>query len=195
MAKKTWGDGTHLTPSFMTSFFGTDANTGHIHNGANLDGKAPKIDLTDATNITGVLPLTSFVDSSTGVFSVISNSVYDPVTRDWTFERVADHVMINCSEILGVDGSNNEFRVSTGRNWPVAIQSTYYPYYISVPAFSIQNSSIPGILKPGIFYIVDQYADWTGLVIANDGTYISDGFGIAGGYSKGIRNCTLSYQV
>jgi hypothetical protein len=45
MAKTYFTDGSFLTPAYLNTQFGTDANTGHLHSGANTDGSLPKVNL------------------------------------------------------------------------------------------------------------------------------------------------------
>jgi len=70
MGKKTWINGTYLTPGDMTNIVGYDANSGHLHTGLNQDGSVPKIDLT--AHVAGPLnlltqPLSYQNDSSVNV--------------------------------------------------------------------------------------------------------------------------------
>ena len=58
MPKTVWntgvGQGTFLTAQFQNTFYGTNAATGHTHDGLDQDGSAPPINL--ASNVTGTLP-------------------------------------------------------------------------------------------------------------------------------------------
>lgn len=54
--KTTYVNGSYLTPSTLNNFIGTNAGTGHTHNGINSDGSVPKVLLTGAAHVTGLLP-------------------------------------------------------------------------------------------------------------------------------------------
>lgn len=73
--KTQWVNGEFLTPSFMNTQFGTDANTGHQHTGLNSDGSLPKVNLTDASEVKGLLPLANLACTS-GTFDMTVTSSY-----------------------------------------------------------------------------------------------------------------------
>ncbi|MCL2689051.1 MAG: hypothetical protein FWE57_04290 [Chitinispirillia bacterium] len=54
MPKTTFGNGTIVEPEFLNSMY--FINGGHKHNGGSEDGNASKISLTDAAEVTGILP-------------------------------------------------------------------------------------------------------------------------------------------
>jgi hypothetical protein len=55
MAKTQFVDGSFLTPTFLLALNGANASTGYTHDGLDMDGHGPKIDL--ANHTTGLLPL------------------------------------------------------------------------------------------------------------------------------------------
>lgn len=119
MAKEQWNDGNkhYLRPAQMVSFFGDSASNGHTHDGVDVDGSVPKINLGDHTNLNWV----EFgVDVSSTYFSTpVSN------TR-WDYALLDDIVFIHVkNEISGSHGTNTQFKFSpNGGNWPSAIVPT-----------------------------------------------------------------------
>jgi len=61
MAKTNFSAGDYVTPDFLEAINGTTAATGHRHTSLNQDGSAPKVNLTSAAEVTGVLPVANYI--------------------------------------------------------------------------------------------------------------------------------------
>jgi hypothetical protein len=92
MSKTNYVNGSFLTPALMADYWGTNGSTGHTHDGADVDGSAPKIDLVNhttnqidlTTQVSGTLPwlqtdhfLRGYID---GLTITTSNSVAGEMT-------------------------------------------------------------------------------------------------------------------
>jgi hypothetical protein len=117
MAKKTWVNGSWLTPAEMNAYWGTDATTGHIHDGADSDASLPQVNLT--THVTGELPSSSLGDYTSGSFSVDSRYLDSTVTKTWQYQILNGQCSIFAEDMLGTSAvhSNLEF-LATGGTWP-----------------------------------------------------------------------------
>jgi hypothetical protein len=71
MAKTVFISGTKVLSTWLNSVFGSGAAGGHVHDGADADGHAPKISLSDAANVSGQLPVANLVQLTS---SNITNS-------------------------------------------------------------------------------------------------------------------------
>jgi hypothetical protein len=71
MAKTVFVSGTKVLSTWLNSVFGSGASGGHVHDGGDADGHAPKISLSDAANVSGQLPVANLVQLTS---SNITNS-------------------------------------------------------------------------------------------------------------------------
>jgi hypothetical protein len=98
MAKTQYTDGTTLTPARMTTYWGSNASTGHTHDGTDTDGSCPKIDLDSANDVSGQLPNANLIaiDLTTTVTGVLPTANYadvplgSKVTGDLPLANIVD---------------------------------------------------------------------------------------------------------
>jgi hypothetical protein len=83
MAKTVFTDGDVLPTAHVNSIYGSDAAGGHRHDGADSDGHVGKINLTNATDVTGVLPAANTdlgsddIDNDSGVTGTAVSDALD----------------------------------------------------------------------------------------------------------------------
>lgn len=95
MAKLSFVNGDPLTPSWLHAQGGTDATTGHQHTGLNQDGSIPKVQLTTANHVTGVLPRANYIPSR---YSLEGMRIRNSVTHDYETEVGPGE----CADVTGV---------------------------------------------------------------------------------------------
>lgn len=122
MAKTNWIDGTHLTPAQMILFFGNNAGTGHNHAGTDDDGSCPKVNLTSAAHVTGLLPLANIADLSQGTVNVKITTSHLTVEQTDTFDylKFGNYVFLFMDAMSGVSNST-DLEISPDTSWPAAI--------------------------------------------------------------------------
>jgi hypothetical protein len=72
MAATTFIDGSFLTPTFVNTLY--QAGGGHVHDGVDADGHAPKINL--ANQVTAALPMTSLAFKLRGYIDGLTTNVF-----------------------------------------------------------------------------------------------------------------------
>lgn len=98
MPKTIWVDGSILTPLFMDTYFGNDANTGHRHTGANDDDSAPLIQPATEFNpsVNNIVPDFNLIDDpSPQLLTDISfdgGATFTQTNVAWDLTRVGNRV-------------------------------------------------------------------------------------------------------
>jgi len=128
MPKTNLVNGSIVTPDYLNSINGTDAVTGHTHDGTNDDGSVPKIDLDNGAHVTGELPIDFMGDFSLNFlveFSLDFGVTYT-VTKGVDLTRIGNSITILLR--LGNDFDENMtanaplmLRPNGGGSWPSAI--------------------------------------------------------------------------
>ncbi len=178
MAKTDFNDGSTLTPAFMDLFHGTNASTGHAHDGLDADGSCPKID-----------PTSDITDFSFGSHAVKITTTYLTIeqTGNMYWAVIRDFVFISFSQMIGVSNSTDLQISINGVNWPAAIlpataqranliahdNSKYTPGMIDTPA--------------------SASADW--ILYMQDANHEFDANGFTAANNKGISETSFIYQV
>ena len=134
MAKTQWSNGSTLTPTFQTAQFGSDANTGHTHDGTDNDGSAPPINL--ASHVTGTLSTNNLQvidmgDSgvvnktyTSGSFTASVTATYfnTPDTATWYWIKIGDIVFLTIGGLSDSSANGTQLQISPqSGNWPTAI--------------------------------------------------------------------------
>ena len=189
MAKTQWTNGSHITPSFMQAFAGTNALQGHAHDGADADGSVPKILLTSGAHVQGTLPLTNINSYSDGTVNVKITTSY--VTEEqstvWRYMVLADYVHIYCHDIFGTSNSS-DLEITPDSSWPSNILSTNAKYCNIV--VSDDNNLHPGLIYlPTVGHATDNAV--CHIYDSTTNGYIDNGWQSSG--TKGIVESTIMY--
>ena len=98
MAKTQFVDGSNLTATYVNTIYGSDASTGHNHQGLDQDGSAPKINLSNsvsgylnlATNVTGTMDRYHLAAPATGTFTAQLYQLTGSTPKNYTIKYVVD---------------------------------------------------------------------------------------------------------
>lgn len=189
MAKTLWVDGSNLTPAQMIAFFGNSAVTGHTHDGANLDGSVPKVNLAAAAHVTGLLPIANVDDISEGTVAVKITTSFFTVQQTATFDwmKINDNVIIFLDQMFGTSNSTG-LEVTPVTVWPAAI----------VPASQKVTPFLPlhdtNKWRPGMIAIPNNNSsNWVLYITDTNGDHNTTGFVNTG--TKGISRQSILYTV
>lgn len=127
MAKTDLENGDFVTPDYLDKINGTSASTGHKHDGFDVDGSAPKVDLVN--HVDGVLPIQNFGEGVSAVFNVKfsadGGSTY-PTTAAIGMSRIGTVIVLTFLQDLNVPSVTGvviHVLPVTG-NWPSNIFGT-----------------------------------------------------------------------
>ena len=128
MSKTQFIEGSILTPAFMSTSFGTTASTGHRHTELDADGSQPKINLTGAAEVTGLLPVSNIAGMVTKPFPVklalSSGDVTADVQGTLQYESFGNRTTVFIPKLRGTAGASHQLRLYTdGTAWPHELQA------------------------------------------------------------------------
>ena len=152
MAKTDWTNGSFITPTLMDTYWGTTGATGHTHDSADTDGHVPKINLTGAANVSGLLPVTNIagsVDSSTVSMTISGTYLADATTFNVVIQKSNKVATVFLPRIYAPTAIGNAALVAT-------LDSTPMPDYMSPKLSGSNTQMLPctvynnALLKPGV---------------------------------------------
>ena len=189
MAKTQWPIVTpfgHITPALQELWWGTNAATGHTHDGTDADGSVPKVDLT--AHVTGVLPVANYGISGTVDVKIVDTFIDTEATATWSYTKVGNVVTLYIREIKGLEtGGNTELLVTPDTVWPAAILNTGISRAL-VPVFSGTTLKSGWIGIP----LTVGASDAVALAVLNASQdFVLDGFS----GTKGLDDCYITYIV
>lgn len=111
MAKTVWGDGSHLTPDLQNTYWGTTANTGHLHDGSDSDGHCPKISAVDLS------------DFATGTFQAAISLTYmtPDTTATWSYYKIGKMTVVTTADMTGTSATSSYMAIHPVTTWPAAV--------------------------------------------------------------------------
>lgn len=121
MAKTVLTDGSIVTPLYLNSINGTDAVTGHTHDGLNADGSVPKIRLNNATDITGIAPSANVTHSQSATVTFDTGGGFTTNISSYFFRvgNVAGIQFLADTELPAIVGGLTPiFLTNAAGNWP-----------------------------------------------------------------------------
>ncbi len=116
MSKTQWpavAPFSHLTPTLMEAYWGTNAATGHNHEGTDDDGSCPKIDLVAATDMP-----TGAVDSEVRTSALTVQQDFE-----LNYYRVGSLVHVFIPSTFGTSNSGT-LKIYPATTWPSAMVGT-----------------------------------------------------------------------
>lgn len=122
MAKTDYTNGSYVTPAALDFQWGIDATTGHIHDGLDSDGHIPKILLTDASHVTGELPVANISFGANLAIDVKITDSYVTVEQTGVFKytKIGNIVNMKFQEMIGASNST-DLSVLPDSTWPASI--------------------------------------------------------------------------
>jgi hypothetical protein len=187
MAKTNFNDGSYLTPSFMDTFFGTNAGSGHNHQGLDADGSAPQITLSsDADDyITGT------------ILAEVRTPFSDVLTvKTWYYTRIGRVVTMFLPDGHFVHSTANDFYevsppAGTGV-WPAAV----VPTNAQLIPVVLSKENVTLIFKVGAIG-VNQTAgnNWKCYMPDASSELSTAGFGFNDTGPKGLFNQSFTYTI
>ena len=140
MSKTVFQTDSHFTPDFMAAYYGTDATTGHTHDGLDEDGSVPRIETEDLLDTTGTF------DAILRAADILGGS---PSAVTWAYRKSGNEITLYINETLDLSDST-ECQIEPATTWPDAIIPTTAQYLsVSVP----NAQSYTTILSPGLIQI------------------------------------------
>ena len=174
MAKTNFANGSILTPTFLDLFHGTDAITGHNHEGLDADGSCPKISLESvATILTGI---------DGAKITVAFVTIEQTTSFHWvTFDN---YVLLHIGEMIGVSNSV-DLEIAPDTVWT----SNILPLTEQRVNVLVHDSSL---WTPGQLIIpIANNANWILSMQDANNDYQSGGFAAAN--NKGVGELTVVY--
>jgi len=142
MAKTNFNDGSWLTPTFMDAFFGTDAVTGHNHDGLDADGSCPKVVTDDLEDFTDTFQV-----------KIRASDVFGgaPSAKTWTYRKSGNLITLIIPESVELsDSSYCQIEAFSPADFPSDIIPTTSQ---KIPAIVVNAQSYTTILSPGLIEI------------------------------------------
>ena len=183
MAKTNFNNGSYLTPTFMDSFHGTNAATGHNHQELDADGSCPQIALSDSVS-----------DYLSGTFGIDVTSTYftTPLSNGtaW-YIKIGNIVFVTFPDIFGHHAATPQLQLTpNGGNWPSAI--------IPSTAQLVGSIGAPeaAAIEPRQIYLNIPAATSSNIICAiadNTGILGASNWGSGAASPKGIYRRTLSW--
>ena len=198
MAKQPYGDGTHITPALMNAYWGIDGDTGHVHDGTDADGSVPKVMLTEALEVQGVLPganieaplPTANIDHQHGVSGLALVDGVDDIdfgtgSVDWTSSDVTGgligtfyyqshgkmvHVFNYADKFDGII-DHTVLKIYPQTTWPAAIRTPPSPQRVPMIVFQggTQNSGTISVPYDSTSVLNLGYTDANGKIQESTG--------------------------
>ena len=155
MSKINWVDGSFLTPSLQNAYWGTGADSGHQHNGLDVDGSVPQIDL--AVDVDGILPAAKVaaIDIESGTTGQLAvGRVTSAVTTD-TLQNIT-----GAKTFLSTDTTSSYVNLkNAASNTTLTIKNNYLGTF----GAGARSMAIYGSSGTGTSLGVDYLVDWAGL--------------------------------
>ena len=141
MAKTNFNDGSDLTADYLDIVFGTDAVTGHNHDGVDTDGSCPKIVTDDLVDFTDTFQ----------VKMKSSDTISTPSAFTWTYRKSGNFITLFIPESIELSDSYYcEFEPFD----PVTFPSSIIPTTTKTISAIVANSaSYTTELSPGAIVI------------------------------------------
>jgi len=186
MAKTNFNDDSWLTPTFMDTFFGTDAVTGHTHDQLDADGSAPKILLT-----------TMVADYIEGSFNVTCPIPYAnaPTTVTMKYVRVGNIVTVSLPNGLFCHSTaNDEMQIEpTSGTWDPNVVPAYAQF---LGGIGLSTETVAGYWKTGAVSIpADNTSNWVFWIPDASSILQTTGFGFNQSPPKGLHVQSWTYQI
>ncbi len=141
MAKINFNDGTYLTPTFMDSFHGTNAATGHNHQELDADGSCPNIALSNSVSDYSV--------SGTTGMKITTTYVTVEQTGTCRYLRVGSLIVLRIPQMFGT-AAGTTCQIDPQTTWPAEILAVISggTDYMMVPVIVLTGTSVvPGTIK------------------------------------------------
>lgn len=195
MAKTQWANGDFIRPSDLYTWWGNNAGSGHSHDGLDSDGSVPKIQLTGAAEVQGLLPYSNLAsnipssklaDYSDGTVDVKITTDYLTVeqTATWDYMIYSNTVIIHVADIFGTSNST-DLEISPDSSWPAELLSTNAKY---CHTFVSDNN----LIHPGLIYLPTAgHGTDNAICRIYDTSYVDDGWTNSG--TKGLVENTIMH--
>ena len=187
--KTTYLNGSYLTPAAINGYFGVDAATGHEHSGVNDATSAPKIDLTGAKNVTGLLPVSNiaftdgtFIANFTQFITTV-NSTCSYRLIPSTIGGMPSTVMINFPAISAT--SNGTAFTDSSGHVPAALRPTGFALQPCVVRNASKYQS--GMVR------INSTGDIIFSVFEVDGSACNESLNFVASGTKGFYEFTMTY--
>ena len=197
MSKTQWQNGSFLTPAFMQAFAGTNAVQGHAHDGADADGSCPRIVLTGAAQVQGILPKANLADYTSGNVVVRVETPYSDTQQDFTcsFEKFGDIVTFNINAIYVHSTANDELRLTPASgNWPADILPSSGKFVGGLYA-SKETDEAKGPFRHGALSVSSDSTGAWFCYIDSTSYLVDDDWGFNATSPKGFASQSFNYST
>jgi|TARA_Y100000310_G_scaffold345805_1_gene470234 hypothetical protein len=174
MAKTNLIVGSVVSPTYLNLINGTNADNGHVHDGTDADGRAPKVSLNNHTNDTLLGTRYTVIQASTVEFS-FNNGVSYTESRSMDFCKTGSLVTMRLSGgQIALNGTmSDQFRVKLriqgGADWPIAIFGDNNPIRSSLSTVSV----LPPTNATGCYATLDNLSNDMEIIKGNGDPFLS----------------------